>query len=134
MPKQAWTVELSCDEQGDVPVMEFTVKQRNPKIQAKIIKKMEYLRSQAESLGAENVGRPLVDTIDGDIKELRVDKQVRLLFSWQHDEGVILMLDGERKKNGKIDQALVERAKRSRQHWIKSKSVRTLQEAKAELG
>lgn len=89
---------------------------------------MEHLAN----VGKRNATRPLVDTIDGPLKELRVDKQIRLLFQWEEDTEWILFLEATRKKNGKIDPDVVERAKRNYQKWLKKKKAAAIGPLKEE--
>jgi hypothetical protein len=74
----------------------------------------------------ETIGRPLVDTLRAPAKELRATNQIRLVFTWEYDEHVILFLDADRKKNGHVDEAVVERALRYRDEWLHSRSSRPL--------
>lgn len=68
------------------------------------------------------IGRPLIDTLRGQIKELRATRQIRILFSWETKERIMLLLEGIRKKGGRVDPAAVERAQAHRAEWKVTKS------------
>jgi len=110
------------DDRGRCPVEEFIESQGDAKIRAKIVKKLQML-SQCEP---DDVHRALVDTIDGPVKELRVDKQVRILFSWERESGHIVALEAERKKNGKLSDSVIQRATKNRETWLESRLGKTL--------
>lgn len=75
----------------------------------------------------------MVDTVRGPIKELRVDKQLRVLFSCEEQRGVMLMLAATRKKNGDIDPKLVQTAMESREEWLGAGRSAPLSDLKQEL-
>lgn len=122
-------VELALDGRGFCPVRDFVLSQ-NPREAAKLVRKMEHLAK----FRRQDLGRPMVDTISGPIKELRVDKQLRVLFSCEQDRGVMLMLAATRKKNGGIDSRLIQAAVQDREEWLRRGRSMSLSELKKELG
>jgi hypothetical protein len=68
------------------------------------------------------IGRPLIDTLRGPIKELRATRQIRILFSWETKEHIMLLLEGARKKGGRVAKPAVERAEAYRAEWNVTKS------------
>lgn len=129
-----WGAELYPDRRGNFPVIKFLKEQGTAKIKARIWVKMEHLARIALEQSPSMIGRPLVDTIQGAIKELRVDQQVRILFSWEYAEKLVLMLEGTRKKNGSVDPQAVKRALEYRADWLKSRSSVPLPTVKQKLG
>ncbi len=59
-----------------------------------------------------------MDTIDGPVKELRVSKQIRILFTVEQAHRIFLVLEGTIKKNGQVDPEAVGRAKNYRRVWL----------------
>lgn len=55
---------------------------QNPRDTAKIVRKMEHVAK----FRRQDLRRPMVDTVSGPIKELRVDKQLRVLFSCEQEQ------------------------------------------------
>jgi hypothetical protein len=65
----------------------------------------------------ETIGLPYVKVLDPPIWEIRPTAQIRLLTAWIHQERLALLVEADRKKNGKVDKAAVERAKRNLAEW-----------------
>jgi len=111
------TSELYSIEPNNCPIKDFIDDQGDAKVRARIVRKIEHL----EKLDPMQYSRPLVDTVEGPIKELRVDQQIRVLFSVERspDKVTVVCYNAERKKNGRISPALIEQAKEYRQDWVR---------------
>lgn len=129
MSRAIWSVEFAIDPRGQVPVFEFIRDQGDAKIQALIVRKIEHVAK----IRFHDMRRPLVDTLDGPVKELIVDKQVRVLFSPERDRDLLLMLEAERKKNGDVDEEVIRRARENRERWLKGASTASLDRIKEVL-
>ena len=101
---------------NECPALNYLLSETDQAVRARIVRKIEHLAN----VGRENQRRPLIDTLDGPIKELRVDQQVRILFSWEEWNGkrLVLILEGTRKKNGSVDPKVVQNAHDNRQEWL----------------
>lgn len=115
-PPKTWRVEL-YSEGGHCPIDTFIKGFDDRRRRALIVRKLEHLAEVAAG-GVQNLKRPLVDTLDGPIKELVVDKQIRVLFSVEQSNRIILALEGTVKKNGEVDREAINKAKRERQRWL----------------
>ncbi len=113
----AWTVEVFRDRRGQHPVIEFLDAQATRDV-AKVQKKVRILRERTRHERPERIGRPLVDTLDAPIKELRATDQIRILFAFHYEKEMILLLEADRKKNGTVDDAAIARAKRNLDEWL----------------
>ena len=116
------------DGKGFCPVRDF-VRSQSPPDAAKIVRKMEHVANYRR----QELRRPMVDTVWGPIKELRVDKQLRVLFSCEDDRGVMLMLAATRKKNGDIDPRVVQATVERRDEWLREGRSASLSDLKQEL-
>lgn len=116
--KPDWVPKIFAASAEECPVLDYLREETDARLRAKIIKKIEFLAT----VGREDAVRPLADTLEGAVKELRVDKQVRILFSWE-DGGILLILDGTRKKNGRVDQQVVRRAGANRERWLEKRTM-----------
>jgi hypothetical protein len=128
-PPPPWSIEFFRDPRGKYPVAEFIRSQADPRIRAKIVRKIEHLAH----FHRQDLKRPLVDTLKGAVKELVVDKQVRVLFSCEDEEGVMLMLEADRKKNGDVNPKVVEQALGNREKWLDMRSSDPLERIKRVL-
>lgn len=124
-----WSIRLFVSEQGNCPVFTFIQHQGDAALRARIVRKLERLGKFRH----QDLRRPAgVDTLDGPIKEYKVDKQIRVLFAYLLEEGVMVMLEADRKKNGHVDPKVVARAKENWDEWLdrrKSVSVERVKEA-----
>lgn len=111
-----WSIGLYKDSDGNCPVLNWIKRDGDPQARRKITDK---LRMLAQLQRPEDASRPLVDTLRGAVKELRVDKQIRVLFSWERDERTILALNATRKREGDVDESVVDAAVRYRQDWLR---------------
>ena len=102
---------------GDCPFKDFLQSETDRKVQARIAAKIEYL----SKLDPEDYRRPLIDTLDGPVKEMRFGpkKQLRLLFSCERGERLLLLYGGERKTTSAVSGGLIQEAKDLRQAWLK---------------
>jgi hypothetical protein len=74
-----------------------------------------------ESRGA-TIGLPYVKVLESSIWEIRPTAQIRLLTAWIHEERLAVLLEADRKKNGRVDAAVVERAQRNLAEWHVTRS------------
>lgn len=116
-----WTAHAFRDRRGRYPVVDF-LEQQNPRDRALVRNKIRVLLEMLVHQPPHTIGRPLVDTLRGPIKELRATRQIRVLFSWEAEGQVMLFLEGERKKGRSIDRAVLERAEAHRAEWKMTKS------------
>ncbi len=100
-------------EGGNCPSVQYILSETDVNIRAKIIRKIIHLAQ----VGAQDARRPLVDTLSGVVKELVVDRQVRILFSWHQSQRLLLILNGTRKKNGDVDPKVVRKASQLQKSW-----------------
>lgn len=110
--------------------MRFVYQQGDPNVQAKIIAKIRHVAK----FRYEDLGRPLVDTLRGPVKELVVDPQVRILFSCLREEAVMVMLEATRKKNGRVDETVVARACRNHEEWLDTRRSAELDKVVKAIG
>lgn len=59
-----------------------------------------------------------MDTLRAPIKELRATTQLRVLFTWEYDRQMILLLEAVKKKGGRVNEAAIQRAERNRDEWL----------------
>ena len=107
---------LANARNGDCPFHDFLRSETDRKVQARIVAKIEYL----SKLDPEDYGRPLIDTLDGPIKEMRFGprKQLRVLFSCERGRRLLLLYGGERKTTSAVSPGLIQEAKNLRQAWL----------------
>ncbi|MGH7563532.1 MAG: type II toxin-antitoxin system RelE/ParE family toxin [Gemmatimonadota bacterium] len=125
-----WQVRVFHDRRGRYPAFH---KKDRPFL-ARSFRKLEYLAEVVRFQRIENIPRELVDTIRGAVKELRVDKQIRVLFSWEHATHTILVLEAERKKNGGIDEKVIRRAIENREEWQEGGAADPLDVVRKSIG
>lgn len=128
MEETPWTAALIPDRRGRYPVVEFIRSQGDATIRARIVAKMRHL----EKIEYEDFGRPLVDTLRGPLKELRVDEQLRVVFACHVERGLLFMLDADRKKNGHVDEAVIARAEKNLARWIEGGGENAITISRAE--
>lgn len=127
MTGEAWTVEVFEDARGEHPVAEFLNDQPRKDVAATLTK-IEMVREMARHELPEQIRSKLVKNLRGPIHEFRPTKQIRVLFSWEHDRRIILLLDAGRKKNGTVDEKLIERAERFRDEWLATRNSDALRD------
>ena len=115
------TAEAFCDRRGRYPLVDFLEKQ-DPRDRATVLNKIRIVLEMARYQATHTIGRPLVDTLRGPIKELRPTKKIRILFSWEEDDSIMLLLEGDLKKNGTVDEAVIHRAAAYLAEWKVTKS------------
>lgn len=125
-----WEPLLFTSRTGRCPVERFLREQRDSTVRAAAIRKIQHL----SRVGPENAKRPLADTVRGEIKELRVDRQVRILFFWHREDHVVVCVEAERKKNGGLDEEVIERAARNREEWLENHRSKSLEATARALG
>jgi hypothetical protein len=111
-----WTVELFRDARGRYPVADFLGKQ-SPQARKTTLRSIRPVLELAKYQPVHTIGRPQVETLEGPIKELRPTKQIRILFSWEEEAKVMLLLEADSKKNGKVDTRAIRRAKANLAEW-----------------
>jgi len=111
-----WKVGVYRDRRGRSPVEDFLRKQ-SPADRKKVERKLRILRDRTRDERPETIGRPLVEMLRGRIKELRATDQIRILFAWIYESRTILLLEGDRKKDGKVSEAAIVRAKENLDEW-----------------
>jgi hypothetical protein len=125
-----WDVDVFGNRKGRCPVFRFIRKQGDANVRATIIRKMEHVAK----FRFHDLGRPLVDTLDAPIKELIVDEQVRVLFACHREDGIMVMLEATRKKNGDVDPEAVRRAKENYEEWLETRHGVGIKKLKKALG
>lgn len=119
--RKVWTAEAFRDRRGRYPVIEFLERQ-DPRHRATVRNKIRMVLEMTRYQATQTIGRPLVDTLRGPIKELRPTKQIRILFSWEEDDNIMLLLEGHLKKNGTVVEAAIHRAEAYLGEWKITKS------------
>lgn len=106
----------ATDGTGGCPFGAFLESETDANIRALILTKVEYL----SHLAREDHDRPLVDTLDGPIKELRFGpkKCLRILYSLEQGSEVLLFYGGERKQVRACSPELITEAKNLRAAWL----------------
>ena len=106
-------------------MVEFIRAQQNPKLQALMVRRLIHLRDQTQVLGPGRIVRPQVEGLSGAVKEYRHlgDRQLRILFSWERNDHIILLLNGTRKKTNALDRKLIEKAVELREMWLAGKTA-----------
>jgi hypothetical protein len=115
-----FTVLAATQANGDCPFHEFLESERNPKDRAAILGKVDHV----SRLSPREYQRPLIDTLDGPIKRIKVDQQLRVLFSSERQHNILLIYGGGRKKNGSVDPALIRAAQEMRAAWLAGREAR----------
>ena len=107
---------LANARNGACPFYDFLRSKTDRKVQARIVAKVKYL----SKLDPEDYRRPLIDTLDGPVKEMRFGprNQLRLLFSCERGKRLLLLYGGERKTTSKVSPGLIQEAKDLRQAWL----------------
>ena len=95
------------------PFRDFIESETDTRVRGQIIAKAKHLSAHRP----EDYQRPFIATLDGPIRETRTG-QLRLLFSLEEADGLILLYGGERKKTDAISQGLIHEAKALRQFWL----------------
>jgi hypothetical protein len=113
--ESGFEVRLARSETGRIPFVAFLEPETDVKIRAKILSKIHHY----SHFSPEDFTRPHVDTLEGPIKEARVDRQLRVLFSLEQDREVLLVYGGERKKSGPVSRTLIEQAQELRDRWLR---------------
>jgi hypothetical protein len=111
-----WKVAVYLDRRRRSPVEDFLDKQ-SPADRKKVERKLRNLRDRTRIERPETIGRPLVETLRGRIKELRATDQIRILFAWIYESRTILLLEADRKRNGKVSETVIARAKENLDEW-----------------
>ena len=93
------------------------MRKQSPADWKKVERKLRILRDRTRDERPETIGRPLVETLRGGIKELRATDQIRILFAWIYESRTILLLQADRKKDGKVSEAAIVRAKENLDEW-----------------
>jgi len=109
----AYAVEFYTTARGDCPIDDF-LDDLNQKHRAKVEKFIGLLEEKGP-----NLPRPYADTLQGPIRELRVqfgNMQYRILYFFH--ERIVLLTHGMAKKTGPVPQEEIERAKRYRSDWL----------------
>lgn len=106
----------ALQENGDCPFAKYLASETDARVRALILNKVAYLAR----VRPEDYSRPLIDTLEGPIKEIRFgpNNSLRLLFSLEQDVGAIVVYGGERKKKGPVSQSLIEEAQELREIWV----------------
>ncbi len=102
------------DSRGDCPFASFLGSETDVRFRASVLNKVEHLTH----VDPADYDRPLIDTLDGRIKELRFGKSLRVLFSVEDDGSILLLYGGERKKQSACSPELIEEAKALRTAWL----------------
>lgn len=116
MDGDAWTAELFRDERGRYPVLDF-LERRSPRDRETTLNRIRVVLELAGHQAVHTIGRPQVETLEGPIKELRATNQIRILFSWEKKTKTMLLLEADLKKNGKVDEAILRRARNNLAEW-----------------
>ena len=106
-------------------MVEFIWAKQNPKLQALMVRRLIHLLDQTQVLGPGRIVRPQVEGLSGAVKEYRHlgDRQLRILFSWERNDHIILLLNGTRKKTNPLDRKLIEKAVELREMWLAGKTA-----------
>lgn len=116
-----WTAELFRDRRGIHPVVEFLG--RRPAGDRKAtLNCIRIVLELARYQPVHTIGRPHVDTLEGRIKELRATELIRILFSWEEETKMMLLLEADLKKGGRVDARLIERAHANLIEWRATRS------------
>ena len=112
-----YALRVAVDASGGCPFGAFLESETDAKIRALILTKVEYL----SHLAPEDHVRPLVDTLEGPVKEFRFGpkKGLRILYSLEQEAGELLLFGGERKEVRACSPRLIQEAKALRGAWIK---------------
>lgn len=116
MSEEAWSAEFFRDRRGIHPVVEF-LEGRPPNERKATLNSIRIILELTRHQSVHTIGRPQVDTLEGPIKELRATRQIRILFSWEEDSKILLMLEADLKKGGRVDSAAIERARANLAEW-----------------
>ncbi len=106
---------------GELPFAEFFEGETDVSVRAKILTKIEH----GSRFRPEQLRRPLADTLEGRVKELRFG-QIRILFSLEVEDGLWLLLGGERKKADDVSPSLIREAAGLRERWVASRDGKEL--------
>ncbi len=116
MAGDAWTAELFRDSRGRHPVLDFLEKV-SPKDREATLNRIRFVLELAKHQPVYTLGRPQIDTLEGPIKELRATDQIRILFSWEMETMTMLLLEADLKKNGKVSEGILRRARNNLAEW-----------------
>lgn len=116
MAEEAWSAELFRDRRGIHPVVEF-LEGRPPDERKATLNTIRIVLELTRHQPVHTIGRPQVDTLEGPIKELRATPQIRLLFSWVEDPKILLLLEADLKKGGRVGPRAIERARANLLEW-----------------
>lgn len=107
--------EAAVRANGGCPFGEFLGSETDVRVRAQILTKIDYV-ARIEPV---DYGRPLIDTLEGPVKELRFGpgNSLRLLFSAEQEVDAIVFYGGERKQKGKVSEGLIEEALQLREEW-----------------
>jgi hypothetical protein len=111
-----WKVAFYRDRRSRSPVEDFLAEQ-SAADRKKVERKLRILRDRTCDERPETIGRPLVETLRGRIKELRATDQIRVLFAWIYESRTILLLKADRKQGGRVSKAAIARAKENLDEW-----------------
>ena len=108
-------LQAAVHRNGECPFGDFIESEQDRKVRAQILTKIAYL----SRIEPPDYGRPLIDTLEGPIKELRFGPRnsLRLLFSTEQEAGTIVLYGGERKREGPVSAALVAEALQLHKEW-----------------
>lgn len=110
-----YKVLLAKNEKGGVPFIDFLESESHWPLRAKMMAKV----GMVAQMSREEHSRPLIDTVDGPIKEIRLpDDQLRTMFTLDDGSGVMLVCCGERKPGDAVSPEIIEEAHELRSAWL----------------